>query len=131
MFFLGKLRNLLNHLESFLPNSQLTRPVAYVGEMDHGGTFGIPNAWMASSQPGHGFWRSVYEKTVKGVREGARQDWIEKLTGPEVLYYSVKDWQAKRGEKDEVVVLKSPRIFPYSYVPHAYLKPGFVSNIPW
>jgi hypothetical protein len=102
--------------------------------MLHGGSLGIPNAWMASSQPGHPLWKNIYERTVEGVKDGKDPHSIERLTGPEPLYLSVVEFQKKYGAgkvrrslledvesverrgdaQPEVVILESPRIFPYS-----------------
>jgi hypothetical protein len=97
--------------------------------MLHSEIFGIPNAWMASSRPGHPFWVSVYSLTVQGVKDGRDPNRIEDLTGPGPLYFSAHAWW-KRVKKakgfwawltggaeklDEVVLLKSPKIYPYSW----------------
>lgn len=85
----------------------------------------IPNAWMASTRPGHDLWMRIAARSAKLIGDGV---WgpVEGLTGPEPLYLEVESWEkqlevklAKGGNeadlRRDLVVLDKERIFPYSW----------------
>ena len=111
----------LQSLSKHLPvlTSTTTPPIrlAYVGHMS-GDDFehSIPNAFMASTPPGHPFWLKPLEFIREHMGETKYNKQPEELTGPVALRRCVKVWQAGRdtrhgeGVFDEVVVLENGKV---------------------
>jgi hypothetical protein len=111
----------LSSLGQHLPvlNSTLPAPmrIAWVGRMgDEKYKHSIPNAWMATTTPGHPFWirPMVFVRDNISSRKYNREP--ENLTGPVALKICVDEWQEDvdvrngAGEYDEVRVIENAKV---------------------
>jgi hypothetical protein len=115
----------LSSLSQHLPvlNSTVPAPmrIAWVGRMsDEAYEHSIPNAWMASSSPGHPFWIRplAFVRDHISIRKYSRQP--EGLTGPVALKTCVDRWQEEidirngLGEYDEVRIIENAKVSFFS-----------------
>lgn len=89
---------------------------AYVGKMDTEGDElaepnSIPNAFMASTAPGHPFWLGPLDYVVRHLRDP--NDEPEWLTGPVPLRACTLAYESRHDAS--LVVLEPPTIYPYSW----------------
>ena len=120
MIVLRGLPDVLPFLSHRTPGPVSMAYLGHMGQDTH--EHSIPNAFMASSAPGHPFWLRPleYVKAHQMDEEYKRQP--EYLTGPVALRACVKEWQGEvlkrldAGEFAEVAVLpndKVPHVLSY------------------
>jgi len=85
--------------------------------------FSIPNAWMASTGPGHPFWLAVANHSYSLLAaQGHRPDKIEETTGPVPLRDTALMWK-EQCAKDHTAeacqyrlkVLNKGEVYPFSW----------------
>lgn len=106
---------LQKHITDFATDT-LTAPVAYVGRMGDNDEFehSIPNAFMASTSPGHPFWLTPLAFVRDHQKEEIYNQEPESLTGPVALRSCVKTWQEK-DHKAPIKVLEDGKIYPLNW----------------
>jgi mannosyltransferase OCH1-like enzyme len=127
------------HLPGFTPSSTLnvtsttnsnetSKPIrtAYVGRMSKDTNFAhsIPNAFMATTAPGHAFWIRPMEFIQEHMNEDEYNRQPEALTGPVALRTCVLSWleeedrQNRYGEGifDVVKVLEEGRVSLFTWI---------------
>jgi mannosyltransferase OCH1-like enzyme len=114
----------LSSLSQHLPvlNSTVPAPmrIAWVGRMsDEKFEHSIPNAWMASTSPGHPFWLRPLAFVRDNIFKRKYNRAPEGLTGPVALKTCVDTWQEDvdirngLGEYDEVRVIENAKVSPF------------------
>ncbi|KAG8830026.1 Chitin synthase, class 2 [Serendipita sp. 399] len=99
------------HITEFISSEDSDKPLAFVGHMgDDNFEHSIPNAFMATTKPGHPFWFKPLEYVSKHQNEHAYNEAPEKLTGPVALRDCVKQWQASEGNHMELRVLENGKV---------------------
>ncbi|KAJ3089873.1 hypothetical protein HK102_005258 [Quaeritorhiza haematococci] len=77
----------------------------------------IPNAWMASTKPGHSFWMFMVHQIMEKLRNNVGAG-VEDVTGPVMLYKTYKYYEdnVAASQRERVVVLEPGVIFPFRWI---------------
>lgn len=76
--------------------------------------FELPNAFLASSSPGHPFWTHYVQDIEKHWEAGdIDTNSVETVTGPVALFRSAQTWQDTSESK--VQILPTDKIYPFSW----------------
>ncbi|CAG8740873.1 1221_t:CDS:2, partial [Acaulospora colombiana] len=111
------LQPLTKHIPMLADASHSPMKLAFVGHMsDDNFQHSIPNAFMASTTPGHPFWLKPLEFIQEHISSRAYNAHPEELTGPVALRSCVKEWEKDSlqryadGVFDRVEVLENGKV---------------------